>query len=358
MANPELINFEALRARLASFDAIIDARSEAEYAEDRLPGAVNHPTLDTTERATVGTLYKESPFEARKVGAAMAARNIARHIETAFAQHPQSWKPLVYCWRGGNRSNAMAHILARVGWQVTILAGGYKDFRRAVLHDLAVLPASLHYRVVCGPTGSGKSRLLRALAAQGNQVLDLEELAAHRGSVLGGLPDQAQPGQRAFETAIWGALQTFSPERPVFVEAESRQIGKLRIPEPLLNCMRASPCVLVELAIGERVRLLADEYRHLIEQPARLAAQLDGLSMLHGHLVIDGWHDLIERGAWDELVADLLERHYDPAYRRSTGNNYVLLGSAAVLPVRSAAQADFARAAQELGAALPACLPS
>ena len=348
MPNPDPQHFAALRHRLTSFDAIIDARSPAEFAEDHLPGAVNHPVLNTEERAVVGTLYKQNSFEARKVGAVLVARNIASHIETSFASHPIRWKPLVYCWRGGNRSGAMAHILARVGWQVTLLEGGYKMFRRAVIDDLEQLPDQFSFQVICGPTGSGKSRLLRALARQGAQVLDLEELAHHRGSVLGGLPDQPQPGQRAFETAIWHRLSGFSATQAVFVEAESKQIGKLRVPEQLMLRMRGSPCIALELPMGERVRLLVDEYAHLIAHPDQLVERLETLVELHGHDTINRWKHSIELGNWPELVSDLLNAHYDPAYRRSTGNNYRHLADAQALTVDHAADADFDLAARSL----------
>ncbi len=216
-------------SQLAEFDEIIDVRTPAEFAEDHIPGAINCPVLSDEERITVGTLYKQvSPFEARKVGAALVAKNIAHHIETRFHAHPKSWRPLVYCWRGGQRSGAMSIILAQVGWAAHKLEGGYKAYRREVLEKLDTLPATFNYRVVCGATGSGKSRLLAALAANGAQVLDLEGLAQHRGSVLGGLPQQAQPAQKRFDTPLVQTLQGFDPKQPVFVEAESNKIGRTR----------------------------------------------------------------------------------------------------------------------------------
>jgi len=336
-------------ADIAAYDTIIDVRSPAEFAEDHIPGAINCPVLDDEERIRVGTMYKQvSPFEAKKVGAALVSRNIARHLESALAGLPQSWRPLIYCWRGGQRSASLAHVLARVGWQVTLLDGGYKAFRRLVLDELEQLPARLQFRVLCGPTGSGKSRLLTALAAAGAQVLDLEALAAHRGSVLGDLPTRPQPSQRAFETALWQALQGYAPEQPVYVESESRQIGRLRVPEALLLRMRASPCVLVELATAERVRLLIEDYDHLVGDHAALGERLDALVPLHGHEIIGRWQDQARAGDWPGLVADLLAAHYDPAYRRSTGKNYVGLASARVQPVASAAADDFSAAARAL----------
>ncbi|HEV7821833.1 MAG TPA: tRNA 2-selenouridine(34) synthase MnmH, partial [Burkholderiales bacterium] len=188
-------------AQLADFDEIIDTRSESEFAEDHIPGAINCPVLTNEERVRVGTLYKQvSAFEAKKLGAVLVGRNIARHIETAFAQRPRGWRPLVYCWRGGGRSAALTHVLQEVGWHAARIEGGYKTFRRAVINDLAITPPHYRWCVVCGLTGSGKSRLLRALSQRGAQVLDLEALAAHRGSVLGNVPGAAQPAQKMFES--------------------------------------------------------------------------------------------------------------------------------------------------------------
>lgn len=186
---------EALQ-HISSFDAVIDARSEAEFAEDHLPGAVNWPTLNNEERRVIGTLYKQvNPFEAKKRGAALSARNIAAHIERELLDTPKSWQPLVYCWRGGNRSGALATILGAIGFKVTLVEGGYKAYRTAVLADLPAMAQRLRYRVVCGRTGTGKTHLLQALAAQGAQILDLEALAQHRSSVLGLIPGNPSPAK-------------------------------------------------------------------------------------------------------------------------------------------------------------------
>ncbi len=279
-----VIPVEEALADLARFDAIIDVRSESEYAEDHVPGAINCPVLSDAERAAVGTMDRQqSSFEAKRHGAALVARNIARHLEHSFADKPRAWRPLVYCWRGGNRSGAMTHILSRVGWQARQLEGGYRAFRRAVLAELDRLPPQFTFRVVCGTTGSGKSRLLQNLAEAGAQVLDLEALAHHRGSVLGGLPALPQPSQKQFETRIWHALRGFRPERPVFVESESRKVGELRVPDQLLLSMRGSECIRLELPLAARVRLLRDEYVHFESDTATLHDKLDCLVALHGH---------------------------------------------------------------------------
>lgn len=308
---------------LDAYDEIIDARSPAEYAEDHVPGAINLPVLDDAERARVGTLYKQdSPFTAKKIGAALVSRNIARHLETHFADRPKNYRPLVYCWRGGSRSGAMVHVLRAIGWDAAQLEGGYKAYRRAVVADLVELPERLRFVVVCGRTGVGKSRLLRALAGIGAQVLDLEGLAAHMGSVLGAYPDRPQPPQKMFESRIWQALRHFNPGQPVFVESESKRIGTLHTPEALLLRMRASECLTMDADLPVRIALLKDEYRHFLSDHAALGRQLDCLTRLLGRERIAHWKQLAASGAWDELVGELLLTHYDPAYIRSLGRNY------------------------------------
>lgn len=310
-------------ADLAAFDAIIDVRSPGEFAEDHIPGALNLPVLSDDERARVGTLYKQvSSFEAKKVGAALVSRNIAQHLDAWFADKPKAYRPLVVCWRGGSRSGSLTHVLQKIGFAAMQLDGGYKAYRRHVVAELARLPALFSYRVVCGPTGSGKSRLLHALAVQGAQVLDLEGLAAHRGSLLGALPDQPQPSQKYFESAVWSALSRFDPSQPVYVESESKKIGALRVPDALITAMRASACVRLEVPIAARVRLLAEDYAHFLHDPALINGQLAHLAPLRGHDTIATWQALANRQAWDELVTALLEQHYDPAYLKSLSTNY------------------------------------
>lgn len=319
-------------AHLAEYDDIIDVRSPAEYAEDHIPGAISAPVLNNEERALVGTLYVQvSQFEAKKRGAALIARNIATHLETLFREKPKNWRPLVYCWRGGQRSGAMAHILAQVGWQVARLEGGYKAYRRHVIAELQCLPANFNFRVVCGATGSGKSRLLSVLHEQGAQVLDLELLAQHRGSLLGNLPDEPQPAQKMFDSLVWDALRAFDAARTVFVEAESKKIGRISVPDALLEAMRAADCILLDAPAPARVKLLMEDYAHFLRDPDLLAKRLAPLVDLHGHKVIEDWKALADQGKWEALVEDLLVRHYDPAYRRSTSTNFLRLKEAVVL---------------------------
>ncbi len=352
--NPSAIACDAALRDLAQFDAIIDVRSESEFLIDHVPGAINCPVLTDAERIEVGTLYKQaSPFDARRAGAALVAGNIARHLRTCFPQRPRAWAPLVYCWRGGERSASLTHVMARVGWRVRQLEGGYRAFRRLVVDALTTLPGRFGYRVLCGATGSGKSRLLRHLDRAGAQVLDLEALAVHRGSVLGSLPEQAQPSQKQFETRLWWALSRLDPARPVFVESESRRIGSCQLPTALLEAMRGSECVALDLPLPERIRLLREEYRHYEGSPEQLCDHLDGLVTLHGQATVEAWKALARAGRWDALVARLLEQHYDPVYTRSIRTNYRQAGAARRVAVATADAADFERAAVEMARSGP-----
>ncbi len=332
-----------------AFDTLIDARTPAEYAEDHIPGAVSAPVLDDAQRAEVGTLYKQvSPFDAKKLGAALVSKNVARHVETLFAGKDRPWRPLVYCWRGGKRSGAMAHVLREIGWEAKTLEGGYRAYRGWVLNQLSEVPPEVELRVVHGSTGSGKSRLLASLRRAGAQVLDLEDLAAHRGSVLGGLPGRPQPSQKMFDSLLLKEIAALDASRPVFVEGESKKIGQLHLPEALVARMRGSECIRLESALETRVALLLDEYRHFLDDGAKLETQLDCLVGLHGRDRIAQWKALAAGGAWPELVARLLAEHYDPAYRRSSMRNFVRLADAQVVRIESAAESAFDRACGSL----------
>jgi len=341
-------------AQLDAFDEVIDVRSPAEFALDHVPSAVNCPVLDDSERAHVGTLYKQiSPFDAKKIGAALVAKNIARHIDEHFRGRAHGWRPLVYCWRGGQRSAAMAYVLRQVGWDAATLEGGYRAYRHEVIEQLERMPQGFRFEVVCGATGSGKSRFLAALAAQGAQVLDLERLARHRGSLLGELPGEPQPSQKMFDSWVWSALKHLDPARPVFVEAESKKIGQLQVPARLLERMREGECLRLDVPLPERVRFLIEEYRHFLDEPAALKEKLQCLTSRYGRAVIGRWLAQTDAGAWRELVADLLVTHYDPSYLRAAAQNYLHYDEAQALSLTRLDQTAMAQAAGELLKARP-----
>ncbi len=335
-------------AQVGNFDAILDARSPGEFAEDHLPGSTSCPVLSNDERAHVGTLYKQvSPFEAKKVGAVLVAKNIATHIETLFLDKPKDWKPLVYCWRGGKRSGAFAHILREIGWDAHRLEGGYKAWRKHVVEQLTVLPTQFQYRIISGPTGSAKSRILEAIGRLGGQILHLEELAAHKGSVLGNLPDAPQPAQKMFESKLFAALQTLDPARPVFAEAESRRIGKLQVPDALINGLRAAPCLRIDASRPARADFLLRDYDYFLQRPQWLIEQLSRLQGLQSNETLDHWTRQIEADDFPALVADLLENHYDPLYQRSQDKNY-RYADAAVFSADDLSQASIDALAREI----------
>lgn len=315
--------------RIASFDAVIDVRSPAEFEDDHLPGAISAPVLSNEERAIVGTMYRqESAFQATRVGAAMVARNLAQHLETTFADKPRDWAPLVYCWRGGKRSGSVTAWMNLIGWKACKLRGGYKAWRRHVMDLLDRLPPTFQFKVVAGPTGSGKTRLLHGLQDAGAQVLDLEGLAQHRGSAIGALPHTAQPSQRHFETMLVEVLQGFDPEQPVFVEAESFKIGQIKVPDALMTSMRRGECVVVEASMEERIHYLLEDYAHLFDEPDGFKAQLGQLVGMHSKATIAAWQSCVDARDAEHLFRQLVAEHYDPGYRRSSHKHYTQLADA------------------------------
>lgn len=302
------------------FDAIIDVRSPSEFAADHLPGAINLPVLDDAQRAAVGTEYVQgSKFEARRHGAALVARNIAAHLEGPLAAVGGGFRPLVYCWRGGQRSGAMVAVMDQVGWPVTVLDGGYQTWRRKVVAALYDTPLPHRLVALDGPTGCGKTALLQALAARGVQTLDLEALAAHRGSLFGALPG-GQPSQKAFETALHDALCRLDPARPVVVEAESSRIGERVTPPSLWAALTAAPAVELSAPLEARVARIVADYGEIAADPAALDDALTRLPRHHAKAEIADWRAMAARGEIAALAAALIEAHYDPAYRRSAAS--------------------------------------
>lgn len=297
------------------FDEIIDVRAPSEYAEDHIPGAINLPVLSDAERAVVGTIYvQQDRFLARKTGAALVARNAAAHLEGPLSDKDGGWRPLVYCWRGGQRSGSFASILAQIGWRVEIIAGGYKAWRKLVIAAVYETPVVSPVVLLDGNTGTAKTELLALMAARGVQVLDLEGMANHRGSLFGAMG--AQPTQRAFETRLAYALAALDPARPVVVEAESSKVGECRVPPELWKAMVAAPRVSVRASLAARAGYLVRAYGDVVQDPARLAGVLGQLRPLHPAAVIEGWMAMAGAGAFAQLAAGLMERHYDPRYER------------------------------------------
>lgn len=336
-------------AQLTEFDAIIDVRSPAEFLEDHLPDAQNHPVLDNEERILVGTRYKQvSAFEAKKLGASIVSRNIAQCLESSFLDMPKNWRPLVYCWRGGQRSGAFTHVLREIGWDAHQLGGGYKAWRRHVISQLEILPEKFAFCVISGATGSGKSRLLEVLAERGAQVLHLEQMAAHKGSVLGSLPGQQQPSQKGFDTMLVAALGQLSADRPVFVEAESRRIGQLQLPDALVAAIRRAPCIRLQATLDARIDFLLGDYRYATEDPQWLVGCIERLHGLQSRETLSRWKQLIADEAFRPLVHELLTQHYDQLYQRSQNHNYTEHRQARTVTLNDLSNAAMSALALEL----------
>jgi len=342
-----IIEIEAVSKE--TFDDIIDVRSPSEFAEDHIPGAINCPVLDDDQHAQIGTLYKQvSPFAAKKTGAALVSRNIAAHLEEKFSDKEKGWRPLIYCWRGGQRSRSMQTVLKEVGWNAVLLKGGYKTYRSHVITRLEELPARFKYVVIGGPTGSGKTILLGVMQSQGAQVLDLEGMAGHRGSVLGFDPSCPKQSQKSFDTQLVEKLSGFDPARPVFVEAESRKIGIVHLPGILHKEMKRGELVVLDLPVSERVAYLSGEYVWFKEHPEKLKDRLSVLKKIRGKETIAKWFDMIDAQQWDALVEELLSVHYDPLYNGSSHREYTDDNARHTFPAAGINAEEFERLAGEI----------
>lgn len=336
-------------------DTVIDTRSPAEFAEDHLPGAINLPSLNDAERAEVGTIYvREDRFKARRIGAALVARNVAAHLDGPLAGHDGAWQPLVYCWRGGQRSGSFASILEQIGWRVRLLDGGYRAYRRLVVRMLyeAVLP--IRPVLLDGNTGTAKTRLLALLEEQGMQVIDLEGLANHRGSALGAMGG-GQPTQKLFEGRLAQRIAALDPERPVVIEAESHKVGTRIVPPSLWTAMKAAPAVRVTAPVAERARYLAEAYGDVTEAPDTLCASLDLLRPMQGHGRVDDWQRMVKAGDFAALAQDLIVAHYDPGYERARARQDMPQG--AVVDLGALDDAALRAAVPDLIAAIDAVRP-
>lgn len=299
------------------FDTVIDVRSPSEFAEDHVPGAINLPVLDDRERAEVGTIYvQQAPFMGRKIGAAKVFANIARHLAGPLAGMEGGWRPLVYCWRGGQRSGSFAWALQEIGWRAETVTGGYQSYRRLVYRALYEDTLPVQPVLLDGYTGTAKTDLLKILRDRGVQVIDLEGLAGHRGSLLGGL-SAPQPCQKRFESGLAGLLSGMDPARPVLIEAESNKIGERIVPPSLWAAMKRAPRIIVKADVENRVRYLDRAYDDILSDADRLQQKLTPLRAHRGGEVVGRWMEMIANGDRIGLTRSLIQEHYDPAYEKS-----------------------------------------
>ena len=352
-SNPHILKLDQFLSVLDQFDLIIDVRSPAEFALDHIPGAVNFPVLNNEERAQIGTLYKQvSPFAAKKLGAALVSKNIAKHIEENLLELPREWRPLIYCWRGGERSGAFTHILNRIGWKAMQLESGYQGFRRTVIDGLELAASAFRFQVICGMTGSGKTRVLQEAQQYGAQILDLEALAIHRGSVLGNEPNIEQPSQKGFETVLWNALRNLDPSKPVLVESESKKVGGVHIPDALMEKIRNGACIELRSSTQTRVSWLIREYHHFLTDTDNFKRKLALLTAHYGKVQIAKWNEAIDAGNFPELVEELLVKHYDPSYQSSIVRNFPQYKKENFVQLENDSDEAFAEAAKAIVAKL------
>ena len=305
-----------------TFDTIIDVRSPLEYEEDHIIGSINCPVLNDQERIIVGTIYKkESTFKAKIIGSSLTARNIAKHIEEKFINQQGSWQPLVYCWRGGQRSKAFSIILSEVGWRTCQLEGGYKKYRNEVINFLNRTGSKLKIILISGKTGSAKTKILQNIKLQGGQILDLENLANHKGSLLGKIPGLKQPSQKLFESKLYHQIKQLDLRKNVYIEAESSKIGNIHIPKTIWAKMIVSPRIEIEADLELRSSFLLKDYRYMCENPELIKPIIYGLKNRLSKKLINDWLELITKKLWLDLTKSFLQNHYDPSYSSNTIKN-------------------------------------
>ena len=304
------------------FDTIIDVRSPLEFAEDHIVGAINCPVLSDLERQKVGTIYKkESSFKAKIIGSSLTAKNIAFHIENNFMEKKGSWQPLIYCWRGGQRSKAFSLVLSEVGWRTNQLKGGYKEYRNQVINFLDNIGPKLKITLISGKTGSAKTKILKSIENEGGQILDLEGLANHKGSLLGKIPDLIQPSQKFFESLIFNKIQNLNLKDKIYIEAESSKIGNIHIPKSIWKKMIKSPRIEISANVELRAKFLVSDYDYMCNNPTLINPIIKGLKNRLSKKLFDEWTNLIDRKKWFDLTKSFLENHYDPSYSSNTIKN-------------------------------------
>ena len=303
---------------LQVYDLIIDVRSPSEFAEDHLPGAINLPVLDDDERAETGTLYKQvSSFIAKRRGAALTTSNISRHLQTTLSDLPEDSTMLIYCWRGGMRSRSMALVLSSIGWDISLVNGGYQTWRRQIVAGLDKSTDPINIILLDGQTGTAKTAILNEMAALGAQTLDLEGMANHRGSAFGAHADTPQPSQKHFEALIWQSLRRFDLTQPVYVEAESSLVGKRRLPSRLWTEMKKAPRIIIEAPTTARADYLVSAYPDLARNSDQLKASINLLCARHSAEQLAEWHQMATSEKFRDLAASLISTHYDTAYDRA-----------------------------------------
>jgi len=320
------------------FDEVIDVRSPTEFQQDRLPSAINLPVLNDQERHLIGTQYKnEGSYHARKKGSTIISQNISQLIEQHFQLKELGYKPLIYCWRGGQRSGSLAEVCRQIGWQTSVLKGGYKSYRKLVYDYLYTSRLPFKIILLSGHSGTAKTETLKLLSGMGTQVLNLEELANHKGSIFGGI-GMNQPSQKMFESQLAGQLVKFDTTKPVLIEAESQKIGRLFIPPSLWQTMKKSKRIMMSATIEDRSAYTVTTYQEIIQSTDGLVDLVERLSPYHSRKCLDNWIQLAKAGEYQELATQLMINHYDPRYGGDSYIDHIKMPDLAPNTIKVAAQ--------------------
>lgn len=300
-----------LRLQLEEEWTVVDVRAPREYGEGHIPGAINIPLFDDDERAQVGTLYKQEGREPAFLrGLELVGPKLADFVRKAHQVSPAG-KLLVHCWRGGMRSGSLATLWSQAGMEVITLEGGYKAYRQYIREYAS---RSWNLIVIGGMTGSGKTDVLKALAEMEEQIIDLEGLAHHKGSAFGAINELDQPTTEQFENDLFEILRHLDHEKPVWVEDESRMIGRIFVPEPIWNQLQVAPVAVMQVPKAVRARRLAVDYadgnkEEVMEAIQKIAKRMDGPVVKEAVQAVEDDNP--------EKVADLLLDYYDKYYTRS-----------------------------------------
>ena len=296
-----------------NFEKIIDVRSELEFEEDAIPTSENVPVLNNYQRKRVGKIYKNDPFEARKIGASIIIKNIETFLKKNSLS--KSENILIYCWRGGMRSLSLYLILKNIGYKVSILDKGYKEYRTFINNFFVNELGSIKFKILNGLTGTGKTFFLNKLS-NSFPVIDFEKLACHKGSILGDIPEISQPTQKKFESRIWYSMFESQFKKEFWAESESHRIGKLFIPNKLFDKMKKGKVFNLIVPKKIRVNFILKDYKYLLEQKNKLINSLLILKKFIGEKEFRNLKEQLEKKNFNRFVLNLLDFHYDKVYKR------------------------------------------